>query len=242
MTGGLFSLDGRVAVVTGGSGVLGGGIARGLAGAGAKVAVLGRREDRAAAVAQDIEAAGGVGEEDDGQLFVWEQGRKVTLGTLIARGIPVEHAFVFGGKRAKGSGGLMGFDEKPLMIVRGKPGPVSIVGVGDRAFAVGYATPGGARVDRFDRDGTASPVWRDPASPRPPALAWSSGRLLVAHYHGERNHQGIGNELIQSTGRLESQGPVRRHPGLLRRNCCRWRLGADGRHRRPSIRPDQRPD
>lgn len=68
----------------------------------------------------------------------------------------------------------------------GASGPVSIVGVGDRAFAVGYATPAGARVDRFDRDGTASPVWRDPASDRPPALAWASGRLLVAHYHGER--------------------------------------------------------
>lgn len=37
---------------------------------------------------------------------------------------------------------------------------------------------------------------------------------FVAHYHGERNHQGIGNELIQSTGRLESQGPVRRRQRL----------------------------
>lgn len=69
----------------------------------------------------------GVGEEDDGQLFVWEQGRKVTLGTLIARGTPVEHAFVFGGRRTKGGGGLMGFGEKPLMIVRGGVGPVKIV-------------------------------------------------------------------------------------------------------------------
>jgi hypothetical protein len=67
------------------------------------------------------------GEEDDGQLFVWEQGRKVTLGTLIGRGIPVEHHFVFGGRRQKGSGGLMGFDETPLLIVRGKPGKVQIV-------------------------------------------------------------------------------------------------------------------
>lgn len=67
------------------------------------------------------------GEEDDGQLFVWEQGRKVTLGTLVGRGIPVEHHFVFGGRRVKGSGGLMGFDEQPLMIVRGKPGAVKIV-------------------------------------------------------------------------------------------------------------------
>jgi hypothetical protein len=33
---------------------------------------------------------------------------------------------------------------------------------------------------------------------------------FAAHYHGERNHQGIGNELIQSLGRTSGQGPVRR--------------------------------
>jgi len=73
------------------------------------------------------DAGAGEGEEDDGQTFVWEQGRKVTLSTLIARGVPIEHHFVFGGKRSKGSGGLMGFDAKPLMIVRGKPSTVKIV-------------------------------------------------------------------------------------------------------------------
>lgn len=66
-------------------------------------------------------------EEDDGQMFVWEQGRKVTLGTLIARGIPVEHAFVFGGKRLKGRGGLVAFDDDVLVIARGKVGKTSIV-------------------------------------------------------------------------------------------------------------------
>jgi hypothetical protein len=39
----LFSLEGQVAVVTGGTGVLGSVMAKGLARAGAKVAVLGRR-------------------------------------------------------------------------------------------------------------------------------------------------------------------------------------------------------
>jgi hypothetical protein len=63
------------------------------------------------------------GEEDDGQ-FVWEQGRKVTLANIIARGTPVEHHFVFGGRRTRGTGGLMGFDAKPLMIVSGTPGNV----------------------------------------------------------------------------------------------------------------------
>lgn len=55
----LFSLEGQVAVVTGGTGVLGGALARGLAGAGAKVGVLGRRREQAEAVVQAIAAAGG---------------------------------------------------------------------------------------------------------------------------------------------------------------------------------------
>ncbi len=33
---------------------------------------------------------------------------------------------------------------------------------------------------------------------------------FVAHYHAERNHQGIGNELIQPLERANSQGRVRR--------------------------------
>jgi hypothetical protein len=38
---------------------------------------------------------------------------------------------------------------------------------------------------------------------------------FVAHYHAERNHQGIGNELIQPFERAEGQGRVR----------CRQRIG-----------------
>lgn len=55
----LFSLAGKVAVVTGSTGVLGGAMARGLAAAGAKVAIMGRRAERAAEVAQAINDAGG---------------------------------------------------------------------------------------------------------------------------------------------------------------------------------------
>lgn len=54
-----FSLVGKTAVVTGGTGVLGGAIARGLAEAGASVGILGRREARAVVVAQEIGASGG---------------------------------------------------------------------------------------------------------------------------------------------------------------------------------------
>lgn len=55
----LFGLRGRVAVITGGTGVLGSAMARGLAGAGARVGILGRRFERASAVAAQIERVGG---------------------------------------------------------------------------------------------------------------------------------------------------------------------------------------
>lgn len=55
----LFSLQGQVAIVTGGTGVLGSVMARGLARAGASVGILGRRRERAEAVAQAIAAEGG---------------------------------------------------------------------------------------------------------------------------------------------------------------------------------------
>jgi NAD(P)-dependent dehydrogenase (short-subunit alcohol dehydrogenase family) len=50
----LYSLEGKVAVVTGGTGVLGGVMAHGLARAGAKVAIMGRRADRARELAAEI--------------------------------------------------------------------------------------------------------------------------------------------------------------------------------------------
>ncbi|MEH1906915.1 MAG: SDR family oxidoreductase [Nostoc sp.] len=55
----LFSLKEQVAVVTGGSGVLGAAMAKGLSLAGARVAVLGRNEARAGAVVAEITANGG---------------------------------------------------------------------------------------------------------------------------------------------------------------------------------------
>ncbi len=55
----LYSLDGLVAIVTGGTGVLGRGMAVALAMAGARVGVLGRRRAVAEEVAAQIEARGG---------------------------------------------------------------------------------------------------------------------------------------------------------------------------------------
>src|SRR5918995_286512 len=55
----LFSLSGKVAVVTGATGVLGGAMARELARVGARVGVLGRREERAEAVVREILGSGG---------------------------------------------------------------------------------------------------------------------------------------------------------------------------------------
>ena len=55
-----FSLAGKTAIVTGGTGVLGGALARGLAAAGARVGILGRRTAQAALVASEITSAGGM--------------------------------------------------------------------------------------------------------------------------------------------------------------------------------------
>ena len=56
----MFDLTGKVAVVTGGNGGIGLGMARGLAGAGASIAVVGRNEEKSA---QAVEALQGLGVE-----------------------------------------------------------------------------------------------------------------------------------------------------------------------------------
>jgi NAD(P)-dependent dehydrogenase (short-subunit alcohol dehydrogenase family) len=54
----LFDISGRVAVVTGGTGVLGGAMAVGLAQAGARVAILGRKKENAEGVLEKIKQSG----------------------------------------------------------------------------------------------------------------------------------------------------------------------------------------
>src|SRR5690242_3137433 len=55
----LFDLSHEIAVVLGGTGVLGGAMAEALAAAGARVAVVGRNEERGRERVRAIEAAGG---------------------------------------------------------------------------------------------------------------------------------------------------------------------------------------
>ena len=58
MTSGRFDLRGKVAIVTGGNGGIGLGIARGLADAGSDIAVVGRNEAKSSAAVTDLKARG----------------------------------------------------------------------------------------------------------------------------------------------------------------------------------------
>ena len=55
----LFDIQNQTAIITGGSGVLGSAMAQGLAGAGAKVVIIGLHEEKTAAIAEAITAQGG---------------------------------------------------------------------------------------------------------------------------------------------------------------------------------------
>ena len=72
----MFNLKDDIVVVIGGTGVLGGAIASGLAQAGAGVAVLGRSEERGEARVREIKAAG----RGEGAFFVCDATDRAALG------------------------------------------------------------------------------------------------------------------------------------------------------------------
>ena len=57
----MFDLTGKVAIITGGAGVLGSAMAKGLVNVGAKVAILSRTASKVEQVVAEIEAMGGAG-------------------------------------------------------------------------------------------------------------------------------------------------------------------------------------
>ncbi len=74
----LFSLDGKTAVVIGGTGVLCGEMAQGLAQAGANVAIVGRSEEKGAERLRMIDEAGGTG-----KFFAADVASRDSLTTLL---------------------------------------------------------------------------------------------------------------------------------------------------------------
>lgn len=69
------------------------------------------------------------GQDDDGQLFAFEHGRKVTLGTLIGKKTPVEYEFKMQAKGIPGAAGmnLMAFDDPDrVLVVPGRAGKVEV--------------------------------------------------------------------------------------------------------------------
>jgi NAD(P)-dependent dehydrogenase (short-subunit alcohol dehydrogenase family) len=69
----LFSLENKSAIITGGTGVLGSSMVRGLAQAGASVAILGRRIEAGEALAKEIRSAGGKAIAVQADVLNWSQ-------------------------------------------------------------------------------------------------------------------------------------------------------------------------
>lgn len=78
----IFRLDDRVAIIPGGSGGIGSEVAAGLAQAGARVAIVGRSEERAAATARKVEDAGSEALVATGDMTSEEDAERVVDETI----------------------------------------------------------------------------------------------------------------------------------------------------------------
>ena len=78
----LFSLDGRVALVSGGGGAIGSALAEGLAAAGARVAVSGRTSETCDAAVERVRSAGSEGLALQGDMTVEADADRVVAQTL----------------------------------------------------------------------------------------------------------------------------------------------------------------
>jgi NAD(P)-dependent dehydrogenase (short-subunit alcohol dehydrogenase family) len=107
----LFGLDGQVAVVTGASGVLGGAIARALAGAGARIGLLARRRERLEELARGLGESALVLEADVLDLGQLEDARAAALDRFGRLDILVNAA---GGNVAAATVGERSFFELPV--------------------------------------------------------------------------------------------------------------------------------
>jgi 2-dehydro-3-deoxy-D-gluconate 5-dehydrogenase len=82
----LFDLSGRVAIVTGGNGGIGLGMAEGIAAAGATVVLAGRNAEKGAAAVKQIQAAGGKAEFADVDVTSETSCRALVAKTAAAHG------------------------------------------------------------------------------------------------------------------------------------------------------------
>lgn len=97
----LFDLSGEVAVVIGGTGVLGGALAEGLAAAGASVAVIGRNAERGEARARVIREAGGKAVFAAADAMIRDDLRRAHVAIRDALGAPTILVNAAGGNDPK---------------------------------------------------------------------------------------------------------------------------------------------
>lgn len=145
----------------------------------------------------------GIASAGENIALLWREGSRLVMnfcsstqcGRLVVR-VPihakdellgygcVRDACLFATRDPKGGSRIYRVTESGKTIVKpledaAASGPISIVGAGDRAFAIAYATENGTVVKRITLDGAPTEIRRYVDSRWPINLAWAAGRLLV---------------------------------------------------------------